>query len=564
MKKLVLTFALFALFLLWGNKAEAASLELTYPNGGEEWVGGQSYEIKWNHQNLASVAIILKDLSGNDVQNIATVNLEQGSTQGSYNFTVPYQRNGKNYFTVYLIGYPVSGESGQPKDGSNGLFSIKPSLSIELLTDFSKALILDNQYVIKWKFNPDTSYGVNLDLYKDGKKLGNFSSQPGYFAKSNTWDMTYFKDSTTKIKPAEGDNYQINIYIPKSDYQYPIEVFSDNFSIVSYDYDSVVYPGYTLSLETQNVNVGVVYLRTISKGKTGEPYYIDLYGTKKLIGGESTKFKINSDIKITGQSSLSLPVNLKVFGEMDYKKYEYGLLVCSSFDGCVSGSTNSIVMNLSGNGDVDEPAEKPVVEKPVVTFDPTAKPTVTATKVDSYLTNRLRGKILLQVEGHGEAWYVRPDNGKRIYMKDGSTAYGMMRNLGLGITNADLKKIPIGIEKRFICTDGDGDGLCNQLEAGLGTDPTKKDSDGDGHDDGTEVQNNYDPLSAQKLLYNNSLINRLKGRILLQVESRGEAWYINPDDGKRYYMPDGPAAYEIMRFLSLGITDKNLSGIDTE
>ena len=57
---------------------------------------------------------------------------------------------------------------------------------------------------------------------------------------------------------------------------------------------------------------------------------------------------------------------------------------------------------------------------------------------------------------------------------------------------------------------------------------------------------------------------KLKGRILLQVESRGEAWYINPDDGKRYYMKDGPAAYQIMRFLSLGISNTDLSQIDIE
>ena len=54
------------------------------------------------------------------------------------------------------------------------------------------------------------------------------------------------------------------------------------------------------------------------------------------------------------------------------------------------------------------------------------------------------------------------------------------------------------------------------------------------------------------------------GQILLQVESRGEAWYINPDDGKRYYMKDGPAAYQIMRFLSLGISNTDLSQIDIE
>ncbi len=177
---------------------------------------------------------------------------------------------------------------------------------------------------------------------------------------------------------------------------------------------------------------------------------------------------------------------------------------------------------------------------------------------------RLRGKILLQVEENGEAWYVKPEDGSRIYMEDGDAAYGMMRDLGLGITNADIAKIPIGFEDRFECVDSDSDGLCDKLEDGLGTDKNNSDSDGDGYDDGTEIKSGYDPLTTGKLSYDSNLVNKLKGKILLQVETNGEAWYVSPDDGKRYYMPDGPAAYQIMRFLSLGISNNDLAKIDVE
>lgn len=177
---------------------------------------------------------------------------------------------------------------------------------------------------------------------------------------------------------------------------------------------------------------------------------------------------------------------------------------------------------------------------------------------------RLRGKILLQVEQNGEAWYVRPDDGMRMYMKDGDAAYNLMRNYSLGISNLDLSKIPIGFEDRFECLDSDADGLCDKLEIGLGTEPNNSDSDGDGYDDGTEIKNNYDPLSNGKLNYDLNLADRLRGKILLQVENNGEAWYIHPDDGKRYYMPDGDSAYQIMRFLSLGITDNDLAMIDAD
>jgi uncharacterized protein YjdB len=185
------------------------------------------------------------------------------------------------------------------------------------------------------------------------------------------------------------------------------------------------------------------------------------------------------------------------------------------------------------------------------------------TNIDPALASRLAGRILLQVQDHGEAWYLDIASLKRYYLADGARAYGALRHFGLGITNKDLAKIPVGIEKRFLDTDTDGDGLADKLEEGLGTDPLKKDSDGDGVSDYAEViTNRTNPLGAGKLAIDSALANKLKGRIVLQVEGRGEAWYINPADGKRYYMKNGDAAYQVMRFLSLGITNDNLRKIN--
>lgn len=175
---------------------------------------------------------------------------------------------------------------------------------------------------------------------------------------------------------------------------------------------------------------------------------------------------------------------------------------------------------------------------------------------------RLGGYILLQVQANGEAWYVDPVSLTRSYLKNGDVAYSALRKFGLGIKNADLNKIPVGVETRFSDTDSDGDGLSDKLEEGLKTGSTASDSDGDGISDGKEVlQNDTNPLGQGSLVYDAGLVSRLKGRILLQIESRGEAWYLNPKDGKRYYMKDGDAAYQIMRFLSLGITNDDLEPI---
>lgn len=113
-----------------------------------------------------------------------------------------------------------------------------------------------------------------------------------------------------------------------------------------------------------------------------------------------------------------------------------------------------------------------------------------------------KGKILLQVESHGEAWYVNPKDGKRYYMADGNKAYDVMRNMGVGITNKDLDKIKA----------------------------------------------------------NKTLAKKSSGKIFLQIESKGEAYYID-FDGVAHYLKDGAAAYEIMRSLGVGITNNDLTKI---
>lgn len=126
------------------------------------------------------------------------------------------------------------------------------------------------------------------------------------------------------------------------------------------------------------------------------------------------------------------------------------------------------------------------------------------------LSEQLKGRILLQVESRGEAWYVNPVDGRRHFMGRPDDAFGLMRNLGLGISNANLAKIPKSGESGWVP---------------------------------------------------NELWRVVRGRILLQVEAKGEAWYVNPVDGKRYFMGRPADAFSLMRTLGLGITNANLAQI---
>ena len=177
------------------------------------------------------------------------------------------------------------------------------------------------------------------------------------------------------------------------------------------------------------------------------------------------------------------------------------------------------------------------------------------------LNKRLAGNILLQVEDKGQAWYLNPKDLKRYYLADGAAAYQIMRRAGVGITNADLRKIPIGIDNRFAKNDSDGDLLPDGLEVAIGTDPKDSDSDNDSYLDGEELRSGFNPSGKGSLHFDSAFTNNQKGKILLQVEKNGEAWYVSPQDNKRYYLGNGDLAFQIMRYLSLGISNKNLDSI---
>ena len=125
------------------------------------------------------------------------------------------------------------------------------------------------------------------------------------------------------------------------------------------------------------------------------------------------------------------------------------------------------------------------------------------------LSSRLAGRIVINVEKDGEAWYIYPENNRRYYLGRPADAFGIMRELGLGISEKDFEKIR----------------QSDELEEG-------------------EI-----------------LLNRLAGRILIRVEEDGEAWYIDPVDLEKYYLGRPADAFAIMRELGLGITRLDLARI---
>jgi len=124
--------------------------------------------------------------------------------------------------------------------------------------------------------------------------------------------------------------------------------------------------------------------------------------------------------------------------------------------------------------------------------------------------NKLSGLILLDVERDGQAWYIYPEDNKRYYLGRPADAFNIMRELGLGITEVDFQKI---------------------------------------------AQANM-PVAGDL-----ELAKRLAGKIILQTEKNGEAWYIYPKNLKKYYLGRPADAFNVMRELGLGITREDLAKV---
>ncbi|MDD5071736.1 MAG: zinc-ribbon domain-containing protein [Patescibacteria group bacterium] len=127
-----------------------------------------------------------------------------------------------------------------------------------------------------------------------------------------------------------------------------------------------------------------------------------------------------------------------------------------------------------------------------------------------------------------------------------ANVYNLIIRLGVGISNENLRKIPVA-EANLEGEDTDGDGLSDIFEEAIGTDPTKVDTDGDGYSDKEEILAGFNPAGPGSLGIDMDFANKQKGKILLQVEGHGEAWYVNPGDGKRYFLGKPADAFRIMR-----------------
>jgi hypothetical protein len=224
-----------------------------------------------------------------------------------------------------------------------------------------------------------------------------------------------------------------------------------------------------------------------------------------------------------------------------------------------AAKVNEEIINYQADGSTN--TEKAMNSSQVSTDQKTDNTTKKLTIKNQTMHARLKGKIMLKVEDAGKAYYIHPKSQEMHYLGRPADAFAVMREQGVGISNTNLEKIPIG-SLDIGGKDTDGDGLSDAFEDAIGTDKYKADTDGDGYNDKDELKNGYSPvLKLKKLVHDNRFGEQQKGMIFLQVEKRGEAWYINPADGKRYFLGRPEDAFSVMRNLGLGISNGDFNSM---
>jgi hypothetical protein len=204
-----------------------------------------------------------------------------------------------------------------------------------------------------------------------------------------------------------------------------------------------------------------------------------------------------------GGSSYTTPsCTSVVYGDYDsacFSGYQYRTVTSKTPSDCtltaaqVDNSRQACVTTVMLNGE-------PVTSSDAGNFIALEKSLVK--KVSAALVKRLAGKIILQVEAQGQAWYVNPVDGLKYFLGTPADAFAAMRKLALGVSNKTW----------------------------------------------ATFKNSKAPA-------------KLAGRILIKVQDAGKAYYVNPTDLKLYYLGRPADAFSVMRKLGLGISNANLRQI---
>ena len=221
------------------------SITITSPNGGEQWVSGQTYDVTWNSSDLEEVIINLIDYTpGSRYGNQYGVTSNVSASLGKYSWTIPSSVQAGNNYKI-VAGYEDT------NDFSDSYFSVVEPTEKSITVKFpngGEKWVVGKAYEIQWESTGLEGEEVGLALKEHDVhaffSIGTVSASAGKYS----WTIP------SDISPRD---YDMCIKWPSYSAWGSVEVSdcSDNyFSIYANAYDvlpDMVYPvdGQTLDLE---------------------------------------------------------------------------------------------------------------------------------------------------------------------------------------------------------------------------------------------------------------------------------------------------------------------------
>lgn len=227
----------------------------------------------------------------------------------------------------------------------------------------------------------------------------------------------------------------------------------------------------------------------IEKGET-KFYYRVKDNVNNVLGGGEKTFNLKFDTFSRNY------LYLEVKGGENAKYYEFAINIEAT-----DSRTTEALKVLNPPTVKEDLFPKELIKDDVVIKTNYLEFSVNKIKEDSFFSKRQAGKIFIQVEGNGEAWYVNPVNNKRYFLGRPENAFEIMSKLSLGVKHKVIEEI-------------------------------------------------------------NSRFDGFLGVILLDVEDNGRAYYINPQTKKALYLGRPQDAFDVMRKSGVGITNENLRRIE--
>jgi hypothetical protein len=538
LKIILLTFLFFCTYV---NTAATQAdnepyINIVSPGAGEYLEAGKVYRIKWEQNNVDSVSVSYR----NKITRVGDwieflMDLDINSKNGELDWLVPEKLKGETgEYEITIIGRV---------DNKNTTVNSDP-FYIDWLDrnddkDDSGAEVAFTVPKNNDKYEIGQTYNIKWSTATDSKKANFF----------NLWlDMGETEEGFSRILPItnfkfDGKYLNSQSHINTGSFNWKVP---DNININEVDYNNAI--GYDFNL-FYDMKTYELYARGVkiysSNGKILLPQPQPLKPGKYRI---FATFGTSPNIFLTHKFTENDKVVIHSFGMASGLHYFSDYFEISDTKTAFSETHQQVNNDIKNTSSAIEGQNNKAINNLVENVQIKNKK----------MYKSLKGKIILKVESTGEAYYVHPQLEKMFYLGRPDDAFKVMREQGQGISNSDLYKMPIGLSSGY---DSDGDGLSNDLESALGLNIDSVDTDSDGYSDKDESLNGYNPRGSGSQKIDINFSNYQKGKIFLQVEKKGEAWYVNPNDGKRYFLGRPADAYAVMRKTALGISNSDFDDL---